>query len=107
MIGHIAERFLIHLVTGPILIGIVWVALVYWYDNNRKVRWWLEDPDRVMLTMAGLVIAALVTQREAWDLYYGRQTLVKTVVDQVFWFPIAGAGCWWLYRLVKKMGGRQ
>jgi hypothetical protein len=104
---HILERFLIHLVTGPILIGIVWVALVYWYDNNRKVRWWMEDVDRVLLTLAGLVIAALVTQREAYDLYLGKQTLVKTVFDQAGWFAIAGAGCWGLYRLVKKMGGRQ
>jgi plasmid replication initiation protein len=104
---HILERFLIHLVTGPILIGVVWVALVYWYENNRKVRWWMEDLDRVMLTVAGLVIAALVTQREAYDLYMGKQTLVKTVFDQVGWFAIAGAGCWWLYRLVQKMGGRQ
>lgn len=104
---HILERLLIHLVTGPILIGIIWVALVFWYDNNRKVRWWLEDIDRVLLTMAGLVIAALVTQREAYDLYYGRQTVLKTVLDQAQWFGIAGGGSWLLYRAAKKWGGRR
>ena len=60
-----------------------------------------------LIAGAGLVIAAVVTQREAWDLYLGRQTVAKTIVDQLSWFAIAGAGCWGLYRLVKKMGGRQ
>lgn len=104
---HILTQFGIHILTGPFLIGAVWLALVYWYEKNRKMRWWLEDPDRVLLTMAGLVIAAIVTQREAYDLHLGKQTLVKTVCDQVGWFAIAGAGCWWLYRLVKKLGRRR
>lgn len=104
---HILTQFGLHFLTGPCLIAMVWFALVFWYEKNRKLRWWMEDLDRVMLTMAGLVIAALVTQREAYDLYYGRQTLVKTLCDQVGWFAIAGAGTWLLYRAAKKYGGRR
>jgi len=104
---HILTQLGIHILTGPCLIAMVWVALVFWYEHNRGLRWWLEDLDRVLLTMAGLVIAALVTQREAYDLYYGRQTVIKTVCDQVGWFLIAGGGSWALYRAVKKLGRRQ
>ena len=102
---HILVQFGIHVLTGPALIAMVWLALAYWYERNSRFRWWMEDLDRVLLSFAGLLIAALVTQREAYDLYYGHQTVAKTLIDQVQWFPIAGFGCWGLYRLVNRFGG--
>jgi hypothetical protein len=104
---HILTQCGIHFLTGPFLIGAAWWALVYWYEHNRKFRWWMEDVDRVMLTVAGLVIAAVVTQREAYDLYLGRQTVIKTIVDQLWWFAVAGSCTWFLYRMVKKLRRRQ
>lgn len=96
--SYILQQFFLHFFSGPFFIGIVFYALRYWMRRNPKVALWVPPDPRHLLVFSAALATLLISQREAYDLFLGRQTLAKTITDQISWFAMSAVGTWLIYR---------
>lgn len=101
MIGHIAERFLIHFASSAFLVAAVYFALRYWIRRNAKVGIWVSSRKTHLLTVAALIVAALSSLREPFDVFNGGWVL-KSYFDFVSWYLGSAVSAWGLYRFGKE-----
>ena len=99
--SHILTQFFTHVLFGPFLIAAIFFALRYWIRRNAKVARWVSPNQPHLLVLAAVLVFCLVPLREAYDLYFGRQTIWKTVTDQLSWIVSSGLGGCAIYRLMK------
>jgi len=99
---HIAERFLIHFVSSAFLVLCFYFALEFWIRRNAKVGIWISSSKNHLLVISALLVAALIPLRAPYDLYFGKQTVIKTIFDQASWYIGSAGFAWGLYRFAKK-----
>lgn len=97
MIGHIAERFVIHLFSA---MGLV-VGTFFGIQSlqRRYAKGWLPSNVGGRLLLSGFLVFGLTATREAWDVHNG-QPFVKALTDYASWFIGLGLGIWATYRLI-------
>jgi len=95
---HILERFVIHLASSTFLTVAVYFALMYWLRKNRQVRNWISPEVNHVLVTSALIVFALATLREPFDVYFGTQVWYKAIFDQISWMLGAGLSVWGLWR---------
>lgn len=98
---HILERFLIHFFAASSLVLAVWFALKWWTSKNTKVANWISPYSNHLLVTSALIVWALSTLREPFDLSTG-QTLTKAVFDFSSWLLGCGVSVLGLYRFKVK-----
>ncbi len=101
MIGHIAERFLIHFFCAASLQIMVFFALKYWVRRNAKVGRWLSTRKDHLLVVSGLLVAGIASWREPFDVFNGGWVL-KSYFDFASWYLGSAVSAWGLYRFGKE-----
>lgn len=87
---NIFLRFLIYILTGPCLIGIIFFVLRYWIRRNAKVARWISPAQRHLLVLSAALVVVFIPIG-----------FIHTLFDQVLWLITTAAGCWALYRIMK------
>lgn len=82
---HIIDRFLIHVAASMFLTVTVFFSLKLWIRKNLKVSQYIAPEKKRLLVLSALIVFALAPLREPFDLYYGNQTVVKTIFDIISW----------------------
>lgn len=98
---HILERFFIHFFVSTFLVGAVFYALRYWGNRNSHVGRWVSGRHGHLLVTSALIVFALATLREPFDVWRGNNTFLKSCFDQLSWFAGAAVSAWGLYRYRK------
>jgi len=98
---HIIERFAIHFASSTFLTVCIYYALRYWLNHNSKVSGWLSSRKFHLLVTSALIVFALFTLREPWDVYAANNTIVKSYFDILSWFLGPAVSVWGLHRLEK------
>ena len=98
---HILERFFIHFTASAFFVLAFFYALRYWLQRNAKVGVWLSCRNSHLLVTAALLVFALFTLREPWDVYAGNNSFTKSCFDQASWFIGAAVSAWGIYRVQK------
>ena len=101
MIGHIAERFVIHFFCAASLQIMVFFALKYWVRRNAKVGRWLSTRKTHLLVVSALIVTNLAVIREPFDVFVGGFVL-KSYFDFLSWYLGSGTSTWGLYRFGKE-----
>lgn len=97
MIGHIIERFIIHLFSAMGLVVGTFFAIQSLH--RRYAKGWLPSNVGGRLLLAGFLVFGLTATREAVDVARG-QVLVKAFTDYASWAIGLGLGIWATYRLI-------
>ena len=100
---HIMERFFLHFVASTFLTMAVFATLYYWVRNNARAGLWISGRLRHLILTSALLVFALATLREPYDIYMGNNSFVKSCFDQLSWLLGAAVSGWGLYRF-KNMG---
>lgn len=95
---HILDRFAVHFFASMSLVLLAFFAVRHF---TPKARGWLPDEWKEQLALAGLLVFAFSTLREAWDVAHG-QTLLKAFTDYASWLLGCGGSVWGLYRFGKE-----
>lgn len=98
MIGHIVERFLIHLFSAMGLVVGVFFGLQSLH-RRQKMNGWLPSNIGGRLVFSGLVVFLIASMREVFDLHSG-QPYVKVFTDWASWLIGLALGIWATYRLI-------
>jgi hypothetical protein len=99
---HIIERFFIHMLASTALTLIFYYLLSFWVKKNRKVRRFLSNDPIHVITSAAILVFALFTLREPYDVFFGTQVWYKAITDQISWLVGSGLSIYGLYRLKLK-----
>ena len=99
MIGHIIERFIVHLFSGAL---VVLAALWGFWIIERKVKWFPELKGWMFYIFPSLTAFILISFREVWDVANGGP-VVKSVIDWIGWLAGIGGADYTLYRLTPKL----
>ncbi len=90
MLAHIVSRFLLH-VFASTSIYLAAYFLVGWLYR----RHW----DWGRLILPGVIVLALMTPNEVYDVAFGKDPFVKAVFDLISWVVGAGLSAWGVKRL--------
>ncbi|HHU35584.1 MAG TPA: hypothetical protein GXZ49_10260 [Bacteroidetes bacterium] len=101
MIGHIAERFVIHFFSAGTLIVAVSFALRYWLRRNAKVKRWVAPERERLLVVSCFIVSGIAAWREPFDVAAGG-SVVKSVFDFISWYSGSAVSAWALYRWWKE-----
>lgn len=97
MLGHIVERFIIHLFSA---MGLVVGTFFAFQSIHRRLKSsWLPSNIGGRLLLSGLLVFGITAMREAYDVANG-QPLVKAFTDYASWLIGLGLGIWATYRLI-------
>ena len=99
---HILERAMIHFFSATSLVLVVFMLLRSL--ARRKAARWLPTSWKASLVMAALLVFAISTMREAYDVANG-QVLVKAFTDYISWCAGCGVAVWGLFRFAKETQG--
>ncbi len=84
--GHIIERFLIHVASSATISLCFFFALRFWLRKSKRVGAWVSSNKQHLLVISALLVFAFLPIREAYDVAFGNQVWYKTPFDQLSWF---------------------
>lgn len=99
MIGHIVERFIIHMFSAMGLVVGVFFGLQS-LNRRQKMNGWMPSNIGGRLVLAGLLVFGVTAMREAYDVAVGGQPLIKAFTDYASWLIGLTLGVWAAYRLI-------
>jgi hypothetical protein len=97
LITHIIERFFIHLFASTFLTLAVFFVLRALVRRFNRLGSWISYHRGHLMTNAALVVFALATLREPFDVSAG-QVWYKAIADQISWFIGPIVSVWGLHR---------
>lgn len=98
MIGHIVERFIIHMFSAMGLVVGVFFGLQS-LNRRQKMNGWMPSNIGGRLVLSGLLVFGVTAMREAWDVHNG-QSVIKAFTDYASWGIGLALGIWATYRLI-------
>ena len=98
---HIIERFLLHFVCSTFCTLGFFFGLRCLIKRLSVARVWLSSRKQHLLVTSALIVFALFTLREPFDIYFGGQLWYKAVTDQISWFLGPIVSVWGLSRFDK------
>lgn len=100
--GHILERFAIHFIGSTFLVIVYYYALEYSLHKVKDMYLWVSTRPRHILTLSALLVANSMILREPFDIFFGNNTIIKSVFDTFSWYAGCAFSAWGIYRFIIK-----
>ena len=98
MIGHVIERFIIHIFSGA---SVVLIALWGFWIIERKIKWFPELRGWMFYIFPSLIAFTFISFREVFDVANGGP-VIKSLTDWTSWLIGLVFAVYTIYRLTPK-----